>query len=253
VKPAPAETSAAAATSGAPAIRVRDLTKSFAGRTVIRGVSFDVPRHEMVGLIGPNGAGKTTIIQMMSGAHRVDSGSVLLDGKDITRARPDRINRLGLARTFQQPRPFTRMTAAENVMVAALSRRRYVGSARDVAQECLDFVGLTKQADTPAAAMSTGQRKRLELARAMATKPSVFLLDEVTAGVDERTTDELVALIGRLRESGATIVFVEHDLSLLRRLCGRLIALDLGVIIADGTPTEVLSDARVIESYVGTE
>ena len=234
-------------------IEVRDLKKSFAGHTVIHGVSFDVARNEVVGLIGPNGAGKTTIIQLMSGAYRADSGSVTLDGKDITKVRPDRISHLGLARTFQQPRPFTRMTAAENVMVAALSRRRHVGAAREVATECLDFVGLAAQADTPAAAMSTGQRKRLELARAMATRPSVYLLDEVTSGVDERTTDALVALIVRLCESGATILFVEHDLSLMRQLCGRLIALDLGQIIAQGTPSHVLGDARVIESYVGTE
>jgi branched-chain amino acid transport system ATP-binding protein len=234
-------------------IEVRDLKKSFAGHTVIHGVSFDVARNEVAGLIGPNGAGKTTIIQLMSGAYRADSGSVTLEGKDITKVRPDRINHLGLARTFQKPRPFARMTAAENVMVAALSRRRQVGAAREVALECLDFVGLTAQADTPAAAMSTGQRKRLELARAMATRPSVYLLDEVTSGVDERTTDALVALIVRLRESGATILFVEHDLSLMRQLCGRLIALDLGQIIAQGKPAEVLSDARVVESYVGTE
>ena len=234
-------------------IEVRNLKKSFAGHTVIHGVSFDVARNEVVGLIGPNGAGKTTIIQLMSGAYHADSGSVTLDGKDITKVRPDRISHLGLARTFQQPRPFARMTAAENVMVAALSRRRQVGAAREVARECLDFVGLAAQADTPAAVMSTGQRKRLELARAMATRPAVYLLDEVTSGVDERTTDVLVALIVRLREYGATILFVEHDLSLMRQLCGRLIALDLGQIIAQGTPADVLSDARVVESYVGTE
>jgi branched-chain amino acid transport system ATP-binding protein len=232
-------------------LRVRNLSKRFAGRQAVRDVSFDVAPNEMVGLVGPNGAGKTTVIQLISGMYRADSGSVALNGVEIGRMSPHSINHLGLARTFQQPRPFARMTATENVMVAALSRKRNVKLAQATALECLSFVGLGAQANTLAQAMSTGQRKRLELARAMATSPSVLLLDEVTAGVDERTTDELVLLIGRLRSQGTTIVFVEHDLSLLRGLCDRLIALNLGEKIAEGTPTEVLGDPAVIESYVG--
>jgi branched-chain amino acid transport system ATP-binding protein len=234
-----------------PALQVCDLDKRFAGRHAVSGVSFEVAPNEMVGLVGPNGAGKTTLIHLMSGGHRADAGCVVLNGADITKMRADQISHLGLARTFQQPRPFARMTGVENVMVAALSGTRKVGEARARALECLDFVGLSAQAAKQAQEMSTGQRKRLELARAMATDPTVLLLDEVTAGVDERTTDELVRLIGNLRDAGVTIVFVEHDLALLRGLCDRLIALDRGMMIAEGRPDEVLKDAKVIESYVG--
>jgi branched-chain amino acid transport system ATP-binding protein len=235
-----------------PALRVRNLSKRFAGRVALRDVSFDVATNEMVGLVGPNGAGKTTVIQLISGAYRADSGSVQLDGREICRKRSHAISHLGLARTFQQTRPFARMSAAENVMVAALAHGHGVRAAREKALECLGFVGLSAQADKQAQALSTGQRKRLELARAVATDPKVLLLDEVTAGVDERTTDELVALIGTLRVSGMTIVFVEHDLSLLRGLCDRLIALHLGEKIAEGTPAEVLGHSMVIDSYVGS-
>jgi len=232
-------------------LEVRGLTKSFGGLLANNDVSFDVRRGEVLGLIGPNGAGKSTLFENISGFYTPDKGTVIFDGHPIQGKRPDRINRMGLARTFQKLKPFQHMSVQENVMVGALQHSANPRKAREIALESLYFVGLLEKRRAFAHMLSTGQRKRLEMARAMATRPKLLLLDEVTGGVDMRSIPDLVALINRLREQGMTLIVIEHNMQVLMALADRIVALHLGQKIAEGTPEAVRNDTRVIESYLG--
>ena len=232
-------------------LEVSDLTKKFGGLVANDAITFTVEAGEILGVIGPNGAGKSTLFELITGFMRPDAGDIRLDGGSLLALRTDQINRLGIARTFQKLRPFQKMSVEENVMVGLMQHTANMGEARDQALATLDFVGLLDKRRAHANVLSTGQRKRLELARAMATRPKLLLLDEVTGGVDQRSIPGLIELIQRLRHDGVTVIVIEHNMQVLMSLADRVVALHLGAKIAEGTPAEIQDNARVIESYLG--
>jgi branched-chain amino acid transport system ATP-binding protein len=232
-------------------LAVSGLTKRFGGIVANRDISFEVRPGELVGVIGPNGSGKSTLFDLITGVTRPDAGRVALDGRDITSLRPDQICRLGVARTFQKLRPFHQMTALENVMIGALQSAADVGTARREAAEALASVGLAERAHARARALSTGQRKRLELVRALATRPRLLLLDEVTGGVDQGAIPGLIRLVRDLHARGLALVVIEHNMRVIMELAQRIVALQLGEVIAEGAPAEILRNPRVIDAYLG--
>jgi branched-chain amino acid transport system ATP-binding protein len=233
-------------------LEVTNLTKHFGGLVANDGILFGVAEGEILGLIGPNGAGKSTLFDLITGFQTPDEGDVRFEGRSLLGLRPDQINRLGIGRTFQKLKPFEKMTVEENVMVGVMQHTANMSEARDHALTALSFVGLLEKRRAHAGTLSTGQRKRLELARAMATRPRLLLLDEVTAGVDQRSIPGLIALIERLRGVDITLVVIEHNMQVLMSLADRVVALHLGAKIAEGTPEEIQADPRIIESYLGT-
>ena len=232
-------------------LSVAGVSKRFGGIVANQGISFDVAPGELVGIIGPNGAGKSTLFEIITGFYHPDEGEVRLDGARLTGLSPDAICRRGVARTFQKLRPFQGLTVLDNVMVGALTRTRDVRHARERARELVGKVGLAEKAEAHARTLSTGQRKRLELARALATEPRVLLLDEVTGGVDQRTIPELVRLVRDLHAGGLTVLVIEHNMRVITAVAQRIVALQLGEVIADGPPDVVTRDRRVVEAYLG--
>jgi branched-chain amino acid transport system ATP-binding protein len=232
-------------------LTVAGLTKRFGGIVANRSISFDVDAGELVGIIGPNGAGKSTLFEMITGFYHPDEGEVRLDGARLTGLAPDAVCRRGVARTFQKLRPFQGLTVLDNVMVGALTRTKDVRHARDRARELVARVGLAEKSAAHARTLSTGQRKRLELARALATEPRILLLDEVTGGVDQRTIPDLVRLVRELHAGGLTLLVIEHNMRVITAVAQRIVALHLGEVIADGPPDVVARDRRVIEAYLG--
>ncbi|HEV8437038.1 MAG TPA: ABC transporter ATP-binding protein [Methylomirabilota bacterium] len=234
-----------------PLLEVRNVSKRFGGVVANKDVSFGVAPGELVGVIGPNGAGKSTLFDVLTGFARPDAGSVMLDGEDVTGWRPDEISRRGVGRTFQKLKPFSQMTVAENVMVGAFQNTADPGKARRRALECLDSVGLADRAQAHARVLSTGQRKRLEMARALAARPRLLLLDEVTGGVDQGSIPALVELVRALNREGVALVVIEHNMRVIMGISQRVVALHLGEVICDGPPERVMNDQRVIEAYLG--
>jgi branched-chain amino acid transport system ATP-binding protein len=232
-------------------LSVAGVSKRFGGIIANRGISFDVAPGELVGIIGPNGAGKSTLFEIITGFYHPDEGEVRLDGARLTGLSPDVVCRRGVTRTFQKLRPFQGLTVLENVMVGALTRTKDVRDARERARELVRKVGLAEKADAHARTLSTGQRKRLELARALATEPRVLLLDEVTGGVDQRTIPELVRLVRDLHAGGLTLLVIEHNMRVITAVAQRIVALHLGEVIADAAPDVVARDRRVVEAYLG--
>jgi ABC-type branched-subunit amino acid transport system ATPase component len=233
-------------------LEVDGLTKRYGGVTANARLRFVVRPGEIVGVMGPNGAGKTTLFDVISGFTAPDAGRVVFKGEDITGLPPYAISARGLGRTFQRLRPFPDLSFLENVMVGALARTASVARAREEARRCLALVGLEGQADTKASAASTGQRRRIELARILAMRPQLVLLDEPTAGVDPGAVAAMATLLRTLRDrEGLTLLIIEHDLPFLTELCDRVIALHLGEKIAEGPPDVVIRDLRVIEAYLG--
>jgi len=237
--------------SAAPLLEVRGLTKRFGGVTANREVSFRVAPGELVGIIGPNGAGKSTLFDLLTGFLRADAGTVALDGRDITGLRPDMVSRRGVGRTFQKLKPFTGLTVLENVMVGAFQKTTDPRAAQDQARAALASVGLGGKEDAHARVLSTGQRKRLELARALATKPRLLLLDEVTGGVDQGSIPGLVELVRGVHAEGMALLVIEHNMRVIMDISQRIVALHLGEVIGDGPPEAMARDARVIEAYLG--
>ena len=227
------------------------VTRRYGGLIAVDGVSMDVAAGEIVGVVGPNGAGKTTLFGMIAGAIHPSTGKIMIDGADVTGWNPEQAAARGVARTFQMMRPFGSMTVLENVVVGALLRDRNVARARRSAEEYIDLVGLADKIDDYAGQLSTGQRKRLEIARAMATRPRLLLLDEVSAGVDQGSVPALIGLIGQLRTDGVTLLVIEHNMRVIMSLADRIVALHLGKKIADGVPRAVIADPAVITAYLG--
>ncbi|MFF5077931.1 ABC transporter ATP-binding protein [Actinoplanes sp. NPDC000266] len=227
----------------------RGLTKRYGDLVVLDNVDLAIARGEAVGIVGPNGAGKTTLLNVLAGSIRAE-GQIAHNGVDITRTRPDQRCRLGIGRAFQIPRPFGGMTVLENLVVAASyggDRRTAYGRCVEVLEEC----GLTPLADRRAESLGLLHRKRLELARCLATQPGVVLLDEIGAGLTDAEAAELVTAVKQVRAAGTAIVWIEHIVHVLVQVVDRLICMDTGRVIADGPPREVLGDAKVIDAYLG--
>jgi branched-chain amino acid transport system ATP-binding protein len=235
-------------------LEARNLNVRFGELHAVRDVSLAVDGGEIVGLIGPNGAGKTTTFNAVSGVQRC-TGTVVLDGIDVSKAPPDRRARLGMSRTFQRLEVFGSMTAYDNIRtaaeIAARGRRQPVRSALAAADRVVELVGLRDQADRRADALPTGQARLVELGRVLATGPEVVLLDEPASGLDDVETERLARVLDALRADGMAVLLVEHDIDLVMGLCSRVCVLNLGAVIASGTPADVRADAAVQEAYLG--
>jgi branched-chain amino acid transport system ATP-binding protein len=255
-------------TDAPPLLRAEALRKTFGGVVALDGVSLEVPAGGIFGLIGPNGAGKTTLFNVVSGIYRATAGTVYLEGRRLDGLAQDRIARLGVARTFQNLQIFGSMTVLDNVLTGchrhghsgALSSMLQLPLARseerrlrERARAALDIVGLSDLAAEPAASLPPGRQRVVEIARALATEPKLLLLDEPAAGLTTRETEVLGQLIECIAADGLTTMLIEHDMSLVMNLCGRVAVLDQGKLLTVGAPTEVQSDPRVLAAYLGEE
>ncbi len=232
-------------------LEVRGLSKRFGGLQAVKDVDLDVAAGSITALIGPNGAGKTTNFAMIAGFIRPDRGSVKLSGTDITGWRPDRIAHAGMVRTFQITQPFAGLSVAENIRVGAFVREKHPARADAMARDIGCRLGLKQFLDRPAASLTVAGRKRLEVARALATGPRLLLLDEVMAGLNPSEINEIVALIRDVRAGGVTILLIEHIMQAVAALADTAYVLAEGALIARGTPREIAADPRVIEAYLG--
>jgi branched-chain amino acid transport system ATP-binding protein len=234
-------------------LQLDSVTKRFGGLTAVRNVTLQVQAGELLGIIGPNGAGKTTLFNVISGFYRPDEGRVVFESQDVTGRAAHEIARLGLTRTFQIVKPFGNLSVSDNVMIGALSRLSSTREARAEAERVIVLCGLGPHAHARAKALPIALRKRLEVARALATRPRLLLLDEVMAGLNPSELTGIIDLIRRVHGEGVTLIVIEHIMAAMMRLAQRIIMLHHGEKLAEGTPAEITRDRRVIDAYLGEE
>jgi branched-chain amino acid transport system ATP-binding protein len=235
-----------------PILSVDGVNKHFGGLVAVEDLSFDVRAGEVIGLMGPNGAGKTTLLNVIAGEYKPDSGTVRFKGNDITDLPPHRICHLGIGRTYQIPQPFAKLTALQNIAVAAIYGRGLGKSAAErEAAKILTIVRLSEKKEMHAGDLEEMSLKRLELARVLATNPTLLMIDEVAAGLTERAIPPVLDLLREINEMGVTIILIEHVMKVMMKAVDRIIVMDEGVKIAEGTPNEIMKNKRVIEAYFG--
>lgn len=234
-------------------LQVKNVSKRFGGLLAVNEVTFDLPKGQILGLIGPNGAGKTTLFNVINGVYAPTEGQVIFMGTDVSGWQPYDVVKLGLARTHQIVRPLQELTVVENVMAGACygHENRSLGEAEAIADEVLEFVNLAPRRNQLAKSLNVAQKKRLEMARALAARPHLLLLDEVLAGLNPTEIAEMVQVVLKIREQGVTILIIEHVMHALMNVSDRVIVLDYGKLIAAGDPDEIANDPQVIEAYLG--
>ena len=234
-------------------LSVQGVTKRFGGLQALTQVTFDLPEGQILGLIGPNGAGKTTLFNAINGVYPCEEGRIIFRDKDVTKMKTYHHARMGMARTHQIVQPLNELTVRDNVMVGACFGRenQSLGHAADVADEVLEFVGLNVRADQLAGSLNVAQKKRLEMARALASRPYLLLLDEVLAGLNSSEIGKMVEMVKKIRELGITIIMIEHVMKAVMNVSDRILVLDYGQQIAEGSPEEISSNEKVIEAYLG--
>ena len=232
-------------------LHINHVCKNFGGNVAVSDISFSVDEKQIFGLIGPNGAGKTTLFNCITGFYPVTSGTIIFDNKKINNLRPDQVCHLGMARTWQRVKPLGSLTVLENVMIGAFSVTNVTREAEEIAIEQLASVGLSDYAAKFAGSLPIGLKKKLELARVLATRPKMLLLDEICGGLNHTETDGILTIIREVRNKGATIVFIEHDMKAATSICDSIVVLNSGEKLAEGRPEEITKNPEVIAAYLG--
>ncbi len=234
-------------------LEIKNVSKFFGGLAANSNVSFEMTQGMIMGLIGPNGAGKTTLFNCITGFYPPSQGDILFDGHRMNGLKPDAVCKLGMARTWQKVRPLTKMNVVDNVMVGALCRTNSLHVAREIAMEKIKVVGLGSRVKSLAGSLPIGERKKLEVARVLATQPKLLLLDEVMGGLNPAESEEIIRLILDIKEIGITQMVIEHDMKAIMRISDKIVVLNSGEKLAEGNPQEIVSNKAVVDAYLGGE